>query len=271
MKAALSTDGITMTHSALSSRSEGMSSGISRISLRTVPQLSRRSASFCSSAAERGRATIAKDIRVDIIRLITVHLVVVFWARAIIERREAGRNLRLWKRGLVDKLAAGVGSLNRTRGRRDALPFDYTFPERLGHVRNRRAASGRTIESKDRAGVLRREEPECGFEEGHRQIRRAGGSADGNNAHEQGRVGTAHRGCRERRDALRAERGQVFRAGFEHEAVHHGAGAGETGSGVPLPHHAGIARHDFERGSAWRRSHTRRARRSESIEQKIPV
>src|SRR5258708_32665638 len=120
-----------MTHSALSSRSVGMSSGISRISLRTVPQLSRRSASFCSTAAESGRATIANATRVEIVRLITVHLVVVFWARAIIERPRAGRNLKPWKRGRVDELDAGVGSLNRTRRRRDALPFDYTFPERL--------------------------------------------------------------------------------------------------------------------------------------------
>src|SRR5258708_27445893 len=97
-----------MTHSALSSRSVGMSSGISRISLRTVPQLSRRSASFWSSAAESGRATIANAITQEIILLITVHLVVVFWARAIIECPQAGRNLGHRKWGLGTGLDAGV-------------------------------------------------------------------------------------------------------------------------------------------------------------------
>src|SRR6266436_2667048 len=71
MKAALSTEGKMMTHSALSSKSGGMSSGMSRISLRTVPQLSRRSVSFLSSFAERGRATRAHDISNEINRLST--------------------------------------------------------------------------------------------------------------------------------------------------------------------------------------------------------
>ncbi len=36
-----------------------------------------------------------------------------------------------------------------------------------------------------KAGVLRRQETECGFEEGHGEIRRAGGSVAGNGTHEQ--------------------------------------------------------------------------------------
>src|SRR5216683_364177 len=77
MKAALSTEGKMMTHSALSSKFGGILSGMSRISLRTVPQLSRRSVSFLSSFAERGRATRAHVIRNEINRLSTNHLVVV--------------------------------------------------------------------------------------------------------------------------------------------------------------------------------------------------
>src|SRR5712664_1163082 len=121
-----------MTHSALSSRSCGMSSGMSIISLRTVPQFSTRSVSFVSSFAARGRVTIATAIRVEIIRLLTVHLFVVFWASAIIECPQPGRNLGHWKRGLGTGLDAGDDSLNMTLGTRNALPFDYTFPDRLG-------------------------------------------------------------------------------------------------------------------------------------------
>src|ERR1700737_1664665 len=120
-----------MTHSVLSIRSCGMSSGMSIISLRTVPQFSNRSVSFLSSFAERGRVTIATAIREEIIRLVTVHLVVIFWATAIIECPQAGRNLGHRKRGLGTGLDAGDDSLNKTRGRRNALPFDYTFPDRL--------------------------------------------------------------------------------------------------------------------------------------------
>src|SRR5712671_7785440 len=107
-----------MMHSALLIRSSGMLSGISITSLTISPQFSRRPVSFLSPAAKSGSATSANAIREEIVRLITVHLVVVFWARAIIGCPQAGRNLKLWKRGLVDELDAGVGSLNRTRGRR---------------------------------------------------------------------------------------------------------------------------------------------------------
>src|SRR5271170_4875784 len=50
MKAAFNTDGSTITQRALSSRSWGISSGISRISFITVPAFCRRSTSFVSSA-----------------------------------------------------------------------------------------------------------------------------------------------------------------------------------------------------------------------------
>src|SRR5882672_4338171 len=51
MKAAFRTLGSMMTHSDLSSRDCGISSGISRISLITVPEFSTRSTSFLLSAA----------------------------------------------------------------------------------------------------------------------------------------------------------------------------------------------------------------------------
>ena len=118
--------------------------------------------------------------------------------------------------------------------------------ERRVGLRNRCATPGRPIKKKNSAGVLWPKETERVFEEGPGEIRRARGSVAGNGAHKQGRVGAAHCGCRKRRDPVRAERRQVFRAGFEHEAVHHRAGFGKTGAGVPLPHDAGDARHDFE-------------------------
>src|SRR5579863_3554119 len=61
--AALRTEGKTMTHSDLSKRSLGMSSGTFRISSITDPAFSRRSVSFASSAARAGSATRARAIR----------------------------------------------------------------------------------------------------------------------------------------------------------------------------------------------------------------
>src|SRR5258708_6527067 len=143
--------------------------------------------------------------------------------------------------------------------------------ERRVGRRNWHAALGCAIENKDGTGLLYRKETECGFQEGCREIRYACGSFAGSDAREQGGVGTAHCGCRERRDALRAERGQVFRAGVEYEIVHHGLGAGKTWAGLPLPYDAGNVRRDFQRGSARSRSRTCGAWRSKSVEQKISV
>src|SRR5262252_10974058 len=56
MNAALRTDGKTTTQSALSSRAPGILSGMSRISLRTVPLFVSRSSSFSLSAAHPGVA-----------------------------------------------------------------------------------------------------------------------------------------------------------------------------------------------------------------------
>src|SRR5713226_3130213 len=122
-----------MMHSALLIRSSGMLSGISITSLMIIPQFSRRSASFLSPEARSGSATSSNAIRVEIMRLITVHLVVDFWATTIIECPQAGRNLG-------NGLATGVGTLNWTPGRRKTLPFDYTFAARL------RRGEKRTIE-----------------------------------------------------------------------------------------------------------------------------
>src|ERR1700733_3263398 len=52
MNAAFSTDGKTMTHSAFSSRSCGMLSGISNTSCMTVPEFSKRSCSLFAANAE---------------------------------------------------------------------------------------------------------------------------------------------------------------------------------------------------------------------------
>src|SRR5882762_8667077 len=87
-----------MMQSALLIRSSGMLSGISMTSLMTIPQFSRRSTSFLSPEARSGSATSNNAIWVEIMRLITVHLVVDFWARAIIECPQAGRNRGPWKR-----------------------------------------------------------------------------------------------------------------------------------------------------------------------------
>src|SRR5262249_5446395 len=56
----------TITHSALLSRSRGMSSGMSSISFRTVPQFFRRCSSFSSSATTSGemdKINVATDAR----------------------------------------------------------------------------------------------------------------------------------------------------------------------------------------------------------------
>src|SRR5467141_4972310 len=120
-----------MMHSALLIRSSGMLSGISITSLTIIPQFSRRSVSFLSLAAKSGSATSASAIREEIIRLITVHLVVVFWARAIIECPQAGRNLRRNRRFCEGPGAELVPKI-KTRRKRNVLPFDYTFQELLG-------------------------------------------------------------------------------------------------------------------------------------------
>src|SRR5438445_11355600 len=100
-----------MMHSALLMRSSGMLSGISITSLTIIPQFSRRSVSFLSFAAKSGSATSVNAIREEIIRFITIHLVVVFWAIAIIECRQAGRNLGPQERDLQRELEAVGGSL----------------------------------------------------------------------------------------------------------------------------------------------------------------
>src|SRR5258708_2283536 len=66
MKAAFRTDGYTITHSDLSSRSCGISSGMSRISFKISPQFSRRSVSFLLSTAASGNARAIASIE-DII------------------------------------------------------------------------------------------------------------------------------------------------------------------------------------------------------------
>src|SRR5260370_3493994 len=121
-KAALSTDGKMIMHSALSIRSSGMLSGISITSLTIIPQFSRRSVSFLSPAAKSGSATSASAIREELFLLITVHLVVVFRARAIIECPQAGRNHRprkeAWERVLIQRLVPYI----KKRRRRNELP-----------------------------------------------------------------------------------------------------------------------------------------------------
>src|SRR5467141_2270886 len=82
---------------------------------------------------------------------------------------------------------------------------------------NWHATAGRAIENKDGTGVLYCKETESRFQESRCEIQRARGNFTGSNARKQGRVGAGHHGRRERRDALRAERRQVFCASFEYE------------------------------------------------------
>src|SRR5260370_1305147 len=142
--------------------------------------------------------------------------------------------------------------------------------ERRVGRRNWRATLGRAIENKDGTGVLYRKETECGLQKGRCEIWYAHGSFAGSGARKQRGVGIAHRGCRERRDALRAERGQVFRARVKHEIVHHGPGAVETRARLPLPYDAGNVGCDFQRGRAWWRPPTFGARRPQSFHTKTP-
>src|SRR5437660_12384401 len=108
-------------------------------------------------------------------------------------------------------------------------------------VRNRRAAAERTIENKISDRVLRSEEAESNLQKSCREICGARGRTVRRLAREHGRVGTAYPGRGEWRDSLSTKRGQVFRARFEHEAVHFCSGAREIGTGLSLSYHAGDA------------------------------
>src|SRR5579863_3946597 len=83
-----------MTHSALSIRSCGISSGISMISFITVPLSSSLSASFLSAWENSGGAIIASAIRQELIRLIKFHLAEIYWADSMIGRLRSVRNLQ---------------------------------------------------------------------------------------------------------------------------------------------------------------------------------
>src|SRR5208282_3008246 len=83
-----------MTHSALSMRSCGMSSGISMISFITVPLFSSRSASFLSSWENSAGAIIAMAIRQELILLIKFHLAEIYWAKLMIGCSWFERNLQ---------------------------------------------------------------------------------------------------------------------------------------------------------------------------------
>src|SRR4249920_621052 len=65
MKAAFMTEGRTMTHSALSRRSAGISSGTLRISTITVPAfLMRLFSSFCADAGTPAKAITTRNDRI---------------------------------------------------------------------------------------------------------------------------------------------------------------------------------------------------------------
>src|SRR5580704_13794165 len=116
-----------MTHSALSIRSCGMSSGISMTSLTTMPQFSRRAASFLSICADSGRAISARAVRQDIIRFITLSPLLSFLGNNIIECPWVRCNYRAWWKG--PEFGGGC-SFGKTCGGWIALPFDYTFAGR---------------------------------------------------------------------------------------------------------------------------------------------
>src|ERR1700681_4202762 len=73
---------------------------------------------------------------------------------------------------------------------------------RLVHIWNGRAKFARAIEHKAKTAVLRRDETGYRFKEAHGEICSTRGRVAWGAAREQGRMGTACRGCRERRNAL---------------------------------------------------------------------
>src|SRR5258707_3109667 len=116
-----------MTHSALSRRSCGMSSGISRISFRTVPQFCRRSTSFLSFA-ESGPPMMASAASRDNIRFSINSPRLICWQY----------NLRIpgcWAATRAADVLVGVRRGLRWRIGRPLStsvpwPFDYTFSGR---------------------------------------------------------------------------------------------------------------------------------------------
>src|SRR5258707_2102394 len=116
-----------MTHSALSRRSCGMSSGISRISFRTVPQFCRRSTSFLSFA-ESGPPMMASAASRDNIRFSINSPRLICWQY----------NLRIpgcWAATRAADVLVGVRRGLRSRIGRPLStsvpwPFDYTFSGR---------------------------------------------------------------------------------------------------------------------------------------------
>src|SRR5258706_11728358 len=188
----------------------------------------------------------------------------------------------------------GCAWQSKTRGGWNTLPFDYTFlgdyarekdedrkngtamggghpDKRDGCVHERYSAAGRAIKNESGYRTARSKEEECRVEEGHREIWGARGCSTRPGAGEQRRVGVVDRGCGERGDTVRTECGQIFCAGVEHEALQHGAGAGETRAGFPVSYDAGNTGSDFERRSTERRCCAGGPGRHESFEPKISL
>ena len=90
--------------------------------------------------------------------------------------------------------------------------------------------NGDSPEGGEQPVVLRNKAQERFFEKAIGKICGARGRSSGNGPGRKGRVGIAHLGREDGRNALPAKRGPLFRAGLEYEALHHRAGTHEARS-----------------------------------------
>ena len=90
--------------------------------------------------------------------------------------------------------------------------------------------NGDSPEGGEQPVVLRNKAQERFFEKAIGKICSARGRSSGNGPGRKGRVGIAHLGREDGRNALPAKRGPLFRAGLEYEALHHRAGTHEARS-----------------------------------------
>src|SRR5690348_11045105 len=130
--------------------------------------------------------------------------------------------------------------------------------------------NGSAAEGAKGSTLLRTAETKCPFKKTSREIFVTRGGSARSRAHGQRGMGTADCRRADWRDALPAKCRPLFRACFEHEALHHRTGARKTWPGIQVPHHAGNERNNFERRFD-RKCGARGARRSESFQPQISL
>src|ERR1700726_3840431 len=126
MKAALSTEGKTTTHSALSSRSCGISSGIFIISSITMPEFSSRSVSLSLSAraASMGTAVSARSIPIASSFLMSSFLLEVVLGKNL----AGGHRYHMTSRIFAQRAGRHLSKISSVRTLRVTFGYPHSFP-----------------------------------------------------------------------------------------------------------------------------------------------